>query len=107
MLWHEAIVLTRFSGFQSVQDHMDDKSTHWERELVYAEQERLLAEREQAVRQIVQLMRRYEIGAAELRALQPECSRPERRNDRISASRLRSSDPDGGKSYSSSATQNR
>lgn len=51
---------------------MNAISTHWEREQIHAEEECWRAEREQALRDIVLLMRRYEIAAADLEPLLQE-----------------------------------
>jgi len=45
---------------------MREASTPWERELLQSQEEIRLIERERALRQIVLLMRRFEITAAEL-----------------------------------------
>lgn len=59
---------------------MDVTSTPWERERIYAEEECWQAERERALRDIVRLMRRFEISANELeRLLQSQGA--ERRDD--------------------------
>lgn len=51
---------------------MNVASTHWEREQIHAEEECWRAERDRALCDIILLMRRYEITAADLEPLLQE-----------------------------------
>ncbi|AZI36353.1 hypothetical protein [Caenibius tardaugens] len=55
---------------------MNVASTHWKRERVHAEEECWQAEREQALRDIILLMRRYDISMNELEPLLQDGGEP-------------------------------
>lgn len=69
---------------------MNVTSTPWERERIYVEEECRQAERERALRDIVRLMRCYEISPGDLEPLLQDARTPRRQCDlffRLAASR--------------------